>query len=133
MSTNAIYLAGMQLQMKKWDAEFEALVADGRKAGGEARTAYDRRLKELRLGRKSAQKSLEAVRDATGPAALKLQADMQATWEEMEKSLGKVSSDLKSMTPDGKAPPPPPPPPPAPPPAPGPAPAYPPPPHAPPA
>ena len=114
MSTNAIYLAGMQLQMKKWDAEFEALVADGRKAGGEARTAYDRRLKELRLGRKSAQKSLEAVRDATGPAALKLQADMQATWEEMEKSLGKVSSDLKSMTPDGKAPPPPPPPQPAP-------------------
>ena len=108
MSTNAIYLAGMQLQMKKWDAEFDALVADGKKAGGEARTAYDRRLKELRLGRKAAQKSLEAVRDATGPAALKMQADMQVAWEDMEKALGKVSSDLKTMTPDGKAPPPPP-------------------------
>ena len=108
MSTNAIYLAGMQLQMKKWDAEFDALVADGRKAGGEARTAYDRRLKELRLGRKAVQKSLEAVRDATGPAALKMQADVQVAWEDMEKALGKTSSDLKSMTPDGKAPPPPP-------------------------
>ena len=31
-----------------------------------------------------------------------MQADMQVAWEEMEKAFGKVSSDLKSMTPDGK-------------------------------
>ena len=45
MSAIAEYLAGMQLQLKTWDTQFETLVAEGRKTSGETRTAYDRRLK----------------------------------------------------------------------------------------
>jgi hypothetical protein len=95
MNTNSDFLTGMQAQLKSWDANLDALVADGKKAGGEARTAYDRRLKELRLSRKAAQKSLDELRAATGSATVQMQAGMTLVWETMQKAMQKVSSDLK--------------------------------------
>jgi len=85
----------MQTQLNKWGAEVDALVAEGRKASGEARTACDRRLKELRLSRKAAQKSLQELRVSTESAGAQMQVGMQLTWETMQKALEKVSSDLR--------------------------------------
>ena len=97
MGTNAEYLAGMQVQLKKWDADVDQLLAKSKKADGEVRTAYARRLKELRLCRKAGQKSYEDVRVATGAAADRMQAGMQASWETMRAALEKVTSDLEAM------------------------------------
>ncbi len=95
MDTNADFAAGMQTQLNKWDAEFDNLIVEGRKASGESRTAYDRRLKELRLSRKAAQKSLQELRTTTESAGAQMQAGMQGVWETMQKALEKVSSDLR--------------------------------------
>ncbi|MCM2329565.1 MAG: hypothetical protein NDI88_16940 [Lysobacter sp.] len=97
MGTNAEYLAGMQVQLKKWDADVDELLTKSKKADGEVRTAYARRLKELRLCRKAAQKSYEEVRVATGATADRTQAGMQASWETMKSTLEKVTSDLEAM------------------------------------
>jgi hypothetical protein len=95
MGTRAEFVAGMQVQMKKWDAELEALVAEGKKASGEARTAYDRRIKELRLSRKAAQKFFQELRVATESAGVQIQAAMEVAWETMQQALQKVSADLR--------------------------------------
>jgi hypothetical protein len=97
MATNAEYLTGMQAHLKKWDADVGLLLAQSKKADGEIRTAYERRLKELRLCRKAVQKSFDEVRVATGAAGEKLQAGLQASWETMQATLEKVSSDLVDM------------------------------------
>lgn len=97
MNTTSEYVTGMQAQLKAWDANVAVLLTESRKADGEARTAYAKRLKELRLSRKAAQKSLEALRAATGATAAKTQAAMQETWDSMQKSLEKVSTELRGM------------------------------------
>jgi len=86
MNTSSEYVTGMQAQLKAWDANVAVLLTESRKADGEARTAYAKRLKELRLSRKAAQKSLEALRAATGATAAKTQAAMQETWDTLQKS-----------------------------------------------
>lgn len=95
MGTNAEYCTRTEAQMKLWDAEFDALVAEGRKASGEVRTAYDKRMKELRLSRKAALKSLQEVRVATESAGAQMQAGMEVAWETMQAALKKVTSDLR--------------------------------------
>ena len=101
MSTNPEYLAGMQLQLNSWDTQFVALVAEGRKTSGETRTAYDRRLKELRLGRKAAQKKIESARGATTALAAQAQAGVKAACDQLRAAIEKVSSDLRALPPDG--------------------------------
>ena len=88
-------------QLKKWDADVDQLLTKSKKADGEVRTAYAKRLKELRLCRKAAQKSYEEVRVATGATADRMQAGMQASWETMKSTLEKVSSDLEIHGPQG--------------------------------
>lgn len=97
MGTNAEYLAGMQVQLNKWDAQVEQLLAKSKMADGEVRTAYARRLKELRLCRKAAQRSYEVARVATGAAIDRSQAGMQASWESMQSALAQVTADLEAM------------------------------------
>jgi len=95
MGTNADYVTGMQTQMKTWDAEVDALAADGKKASGEMRTAYARRLKELRLSRSAALKSLDEVRMASESASVQLRVGMEAAWSTMQDALAKASADLR--------------------------------------
>lgn len=95
MSTNTDFVAGMQTQMTKWDAEVDALAAEGKKADGELRTAFQRRLKELRLCRHAAQKSLHEVRMASAVAGAQLQSGMEAAWKTMQEGLAKASADLR--------------------------------------
>jgi hypothetical protein len=95
MGSNADFVAGMQAQMDNWDTQVDALVAEGKKADGEMRTAYARRLKELRLSRNAARKTLHEVRMASESAGAQLQAGMQAAWLTMQEALAKVSTDLR--------------------------------------
>lgn len=92
MSTNAEYVAKMKSQLKKWDADFDALVADGDKARA---TAYKEGVTALRAKRDAAQKAIEEIRFAGETAGSKMQAGMEETWEAMRKALAKVSSDLR--------------------------------------
>jgi len=94
MNTNPDFLAGMRSHFKQWDEAVDVLVAEGKKASGDARTTYQRRLKELRLARNAAQRSFEATRVASGTTAAQTQAGMQVAWETMQATLAKVSSDL---------------------------------------
>ncbi len=95
MGTHHDYVSGMQRQFRQWDAQVDAIAADAKKAEGEARTEYARRLKELRLARKAGQKSFEELRVATESAGASVQAAMQASWESMQALLKKVSADLR--------------------------------------
>jgi len=45
MNTSSEYVTGMQAQLKAWDANVAVLLTESRKADGEARTAYAKRLK----------------------------------------------------------------------------------------
>lgn len=94
MNTNSDYLAGMRSHFKQWDEAVDVLAAEGRRADGEARTAYQRRLKELRLARNDARRSFETLRTASGDAAVQSQAGLERAWETMQQALRKVSTDL---------------------------------------
>ena len=94
MSMHSEYIARMETQMKKWDADVDALAAKGKEASAEARAAYDERIKDLRAGRDAAQKTFLEVRQASESAGVKMQAAMQGAWETMKKAFEKASSDI---------------------------------------
>ena len=94
MDTNSDYLSLTRTHFNQWDAAVGVLAAEGKKADGEARTAYQRRLKELRLARNAAQRAFDTLRAATGPAAARSQAAMQEARDAMEQALVKVTADL---------------------------------------
>jgi hypothetical protein len=89
------YIARMEAQLKKWDADLSALAAEGRKASAEARTAYDGRIKDLRASRESAQRTFLEFRQTTESASAQMQAALQDAWETMQKALEKASSDIR--------------------------------------
>ncbi len=95
MGMNAEYVARMETQLKKWDADVDALAAEGEKAGAKARAAYHQQIKKLRTSRDAAQKTFQEIRAASESAGEQMQAGMKAAWETMQKALEKVSSDLR--------------------------------------
>lgn len=95
MGMNAEYVARMETQLKKWDADVDALAAEGEKAGAEARAAYHERIKDLRASRDAAQKTFQEISVANESAGAQMQAGMKTAWETMQKALEKVSSDLR--------------------------------------
>ena len=95
MEKTSAYVAKMETQLKKWDADVDALVAAGAKASDAARTSYVECVKGLRANRDAARKSFEKMRAASEEAGETMQAAMTATWEGMQKSLAKASADLR--------------------------------------
>ena len=95
MDKNSAYVAKMETQLKKWDADVDALAATGEKASAAARASYQEYVKGLRANRDAAQKTFQEMRVASQEAGEKLQAKMSATWESMQKSLEKAASALK--------------------------------------
>jgi hypothetical protein len=95
MSMNADYVTRMETQLKKWDADVDALAAQGEKANAEGRAAYHAQIKNLRASRDSAQKTFQKIRVASEAAGAQMQAGMEAAWKTMQHSLEKVSSDLR--------------------------------------
>ena len=55
-------------QLKKWDADVDALAAEGKKANAEAGAAYDERIKDLRASRDAAQRTFLEICQATESA-----------------------------------------------------------------
>ena len=94
MSTKSEFVTRMEAHLKRWDADVDALAAQGEKVSADARTAYYARIKDLRASREVAQKAFQEILAASESARVQLQATMEATWEAMQKALGKVSSDL---------------------------------------
>ena len=92
MSTNAEYAATMKAQLKKWDADFDALSARGQKASSDA---YHEGIKSLRASRNAAQKSVDEIRFASEAAGAKLKAGMETSWEAMRKALDSASAAFK--------------------------------------
>ena len=95
MGMNAEYVAMMETQLKKWDADVDALAAQSEKASAEARAAYHAQIKDLRASRAAAQKTFQEISSANESAGAQMQAAMKASWETMQKSLEKLSSDLR--------------------------------------
>ena len=95
MSMNSEYVAMMETQLKKWDADVDALAAQSEKASAEARAAYHAQIKDLRASRDAAQKTFQEMSNANESAGAQMQAGMKAAWETMQKSLEKLSSDLR--------------------------------------
>ena len=95
MDKNAEYRDTMQKQLKKWDADVDALAALGEKANAAARTSYESNLKAMRASRDDAQKTFQQMQVATQSASDQMQAKMTTAWETMQKSFEKVSADLR--------------------------------------
>ena len=95
MAKNSEYVTRMESQLKKWDADVDALAAKGEKANAEARAAYFAQIKDLRANRDAAQKTFQEILVANESAGAQLQAGMKQAWETMQKNLAKVSSDLR--------------------------------------
>jgi hypothetical protein len=95
MSLNTDYVAKMETQLKKWDADLDALAAVGEKASADTRAAYHKSIKDLRANRDSAQKTFKEMQAASQSAVAQTQAKMGAAWETMQKALAKVTSDLR--------------------------------------
>ena len=95
MSMKTEYVAKMETQLKKWDADVDALAAEGEKASAAARAAYHEGIKNLRVSRDAAQKTFQEIRVASESAGTQMQAGMKTAWETMQKALEKVSSDLR--------------------------------------
>jgi hypothetical protein len=95
MSMHSEYIARMETQLKKWDADVDALATEGKNASADERAAYDERIKDLRASRAAAQKTFLEVRQAAESAGAQMQAAMQGVWETMQKAFEKVSSDIR--------------------------------------
>jgi hypothetical protein len=95
MDKRAEYLSTMKTQLKKWDADVDALAAEGEKASAEARSAYHKQVAELRVDRDAAHKTFEKFQLATEAAGEHMKEGMQVAWDTMQKALAKVSADLK--------------------------------------
>src|ERR1700694_74148 len=95
MGMNAEFVARMETQLKKWDADVDALAAESEKASAQARAAYHEQIKGLRANRDAAQKTFQEIRVASESAGEQMQAGMKTAWETMQKALEKMSSDIR--------------------------------------
>jgi mevalonate pyrophosphate decarboxylase len=85
----------METQLRKWDAELEALAARGDMAKGEAKAAYHAGIDDLRASRDAAHRTFQELRVASESAGAQMHAGMKVAWETMQKALERVSADLR--------------------------------------
>ncbi|WP_018606500.1 hypothetical protein [Uliginosibacterium gangwonense] len=95
MGLTSDYVEKMQALLKKWDADFDVLAAQGKKAGSDVRAAYHERITELRAGRAAAHETFHDLRIAAESANSKMHAGMDLAWESMRTALEKAFSDLR--------------------------------------
>jgi hypothetical protein len=96
MGSNDDYFKKMDAQLKKWDADVDALNAAGEKASAEARATYKEQIKGLRIDRDATYKKLRQMRAAGETAGAQLKAGLDTAWDSMRKSLEKASSNFKT-------------------------------------
>jgi hypothetical protein len=64
MDMNAVFVARMQLQLKIWDADIDALAAESAQAGAAAHAAYQERIRDLRASRAAVRRTLQRMQKA---------------------------------------------------------------------
>jgi len=89
------YVATMESEIKKWDAEVDNLNAKGAQLSAEARAGYDTQVKALRADRDFAFSKLDELRTANESAWDKMQAGVDAAWVTMKKALDKAAAQYK--------------------------------------
>ena len=94
MGINADYVTKMKMQLKRWDAEVDALAARCERADAEVRDIALERIKELRARRDIAQKAFQQLRAAGEAGSSFMKLELESAWNAMQKALGKVSPRL---------------------------------------
>ena len=94
MGANAEYVAKMKEQLKKWDADLDALAARGEQANEDARAACQEQVKALRASRDAAQKSFVQMRAAGEKAGAQMKHGMESAWTTLRKGLDKVTAGM---------------------------------------
>ncbi|GEM_PF-1212957 len=95
MSTKDDYIAKMNEQLKKFDAEIDQLTGKARQMSAEMQAKYAEQLKTMRENRDAAMKKMQEIQAATEPALQKMKAGMDSAWEAMRKAFDKASSQIK--------------------------------------
>jgi hypothetical protein len=96
MTEHTEFLATMEAQLKKWDADVEVLRLHGQTVAAEARAAYFARVKQLRSNRAAAHKSFEQIRCASEEAGAQMHAGMVGAWETMKAALDKFTTEVRT-------------------------------------
>ena len=89
------YVATMESEIKKWDAEVDNLNAKGAQLSAEARAGYDTQVKALRADRDFAFSKLEELRTANESAWDQMQTGVDAAWTTMKNALDKAAAQYK--------------------------------------
>ena len=95
MNEQSEFVTLMETQLKKWDAEVDALAAKGKEANAASHAAYEKQIEHLRSGREAMKKSFTQMQVATEAAGEKMRAGVEVAWDTMQKSLAKVTADLR--------------------------------------
>jgi len=95
MTKQSAYVTKMETQLNNWNSDVDALAAEGEKMKGKARVAYGDQVKNLRACSNAANKTFGEMRAASETAAEQMKAAMEAAWDSMQKTLKRVSSDLR--------------------------------------
>ncbi|HLX21845.1 MAG TPA: hypothetical protein VKR38_00755 [Usitatibacter sp.] len=95
MDKKSAFVTKMETQLKGWNSDVDALEAEGEKMKGKARVAYSDQVRNLRACSDAARKTFHEMRIATESAAEQMQAGMEAAWDSMQKTLKRVSTDLR--------------------------------------
>ena len=95
MSKKDEYLAMMDAQIKKWDAEVDKLRARSHEMSAEARAKYVDQIKAMRASRDAAHEKLQEMRAASESAWQHMHAGVDTAWASMKNALDKASSQFK--------------------------------------
>jgi hypothetical protein len=91
MGVNSDYIARMKTQLKRWDAEVDALAARCERSEAEVRDLALEQIKDLRVRRDVAQKAYQQMRAAGESGGGYMKVELESAWNAMQKALGKVS------------------------------------------
>ena len=95
MSKKDEYMAQMQSQLKKWDAEIDSLTSKANEFGAEARDKYYDQLKSMRANREAAAQKLHELTSASEAAWHEMQKGMEGAWDTMKTAMEKMTSSFK--------------------------------------
>ena len=96
MSAKDDYLAMIQSQFRKWDAELDKLSVKAGQLSADARARYEEQLNAMRADRDAANRKLQDMRAAGESAWQHMRAGTDASWDSMKNALDRASSQFKT-------------------------------------
>jgi len=95
MGVTSEYREKMDAQLRKWDEDFDVLVAEGHRHSADARTAFHEKIADLSVRRSEAQKTLHEYYVAGEAVGAQMLAGVELAWESMRQALEKARADLR--------------------------------------